>query len=47
MNKFISDVKRLKIRKFIFDIKQLKMNTFVKYLFDKIFINITNRHRHL
>ena len=38
MNKFISDVKRLKIRKFIFDIKQLKMNTFVKYLFDKIFI---------
>ena len=38
MNKFISDVKRLKIRKFIFDIKQLKMNTFVKYLFEKIFI---------
>ena len=36
LNKFIFDVKQLKINKFTFDVKQLKMNRFIKSISDLI-----------
>ena len=35
-NKFIFDVKKLKINKFTFDVTQLKMNRFIKSISDLI-----------
>ena len=36
MNKFISDVKRLKMSKFISDVKRLKMNKFIQSVWQLI-----------